>query len=796
MIELPDLAVGGLAAGTLSALVLGGGLLRARRGQARQRAEIAALRTQLDGSVRAFTAEVEHLAGSRLPAAARRVSHPHLEIPGPLQPLTAGTPLGVALEKVLEALRVEVTAQRNRVDAAAQAGMRGATREIQAALYRLQDALRGLQQQYDEPELAQTLFRLDHENEQSLRRAQVTAVVCGAWVGLAREESHLVDAVTGGQARLAGYHRVTVHNHLEPGTALVSHAVEPVAIIVAELLDNALRHSAPDTDVVVGLEHVHHGVCVTIDDAGVGMTQDERERAQRLVAGDTPIHLTELGDPPRMGLAAIGRLTRQFELAVDLTSASPYGGVRAVLRIGTHLLTRLDPKRRPPSVSAPRTTRKHPEPREAPGTTAPASAPAAPHPTASAPPATHPATSAPHAAHPGAPTPHATHPTAPTPHAAHPGAPTPPAAPHQAPPATATATSTTPPSAARPTPPPPPAPPAPPAPTPPPPPPPPVPTPPTPPPTPAPASAYMTAPTPDTPDDDFDFGDLPQRRRRNRSARPAPSGSTAGPGRRPGVVLAPAPRAHPGGVGGGARRPPVGHGGGPLGPGRHGSRTAGALDGDGPAPGRLQHRDPPSHPDPRLGPHPRPADPPPSGHPGPGGRLVQRRHAATAPRLGLPGPRHAGRPGDGRDPRVAPRPRTGPRRGRHPRPPRHRGHVVRLVPRHRASSRPPPGTGPRPAHGHGNATATGTRPRLRPRPRPRPRSRSRPWSRSRPQPRLRPRSRPRPEPRFEYVAFSLSDPTPDPAPTPAPERERDREPHHPDPHPDFERTERQGDPTR
>ncbi|MFM9443240.1 ATP-binding protein [Streptomyces acidiscabies] len=386
MIELPDLAVGGLAAGTLSALVLGGGLLRARRRQTRQQAEIAALRTQLDGSVRAFTAEVEHLAGARVPAAARRIAHPHLEIPGPLQPLTVGTPLGLALEKVLEALRVEVTAQRNRVDAAAQAGMRGATREIQAALYRLQDALRGLQQQYDEPELAQTLFRLDHENEQSLRRAQVTAVVCGAWVGLAREESHLVDAVTGGQARLAGYHRVAVHNHLEPGTALVSHAVEPVAIIVAELLDNALRHSAPDTDVVVGLEHVHHGVCVTIDDAGVGMTRDERERAQRFVAGDAPIHLTELGDPPRMGLAAIGRLTRQFELAVDLTSASPYGGVRAVLRIGTHLLTRLDPTRRPPSVSAPRTTRKHPEAREAPGTAAAAPPSAAP-PTPPPPPA-------------------------------------------------------------------------------------------------------------------------------------------------------------------------------------------------------------------------------------------------------------------------------------------------------------------------------------------------------------------------------------------------------------------------
>ncbi|MFI9613509.1 sensor histidine kinase [Streptomyces sp. NPDC052023] len=358
MIELPDLAAGALAAGTLSALALSGGLVRSRRQQARQRAEIASLRRQLDGNLNAFTAELGHLAAQRMPAAARQLDRPHLAVPGPRQPHLTGTPLGGALDDVLGALRTELTSQRTRIDAAAQAGMRGATREIQAALYRLQDALHGLQQRYDDPELAQTLFELDHENEQSLRRAQITAVVCGAWVGLAREESHLVDAVTGGQARLAGYRRVRVHNHLEPGTALVSHAVEPVAIIVAELLDNALRHSAPDTDVTVNLEHVHHGACVTIDDAGLGMTQDERDRAQRLVAGSEPILLTDLGDPPRMGLAAIGRLTRQFDLGVDLSSPSPYGGVRAVLLVDSHLLSHVDPEERPPAASAPRSTRR------------------------------------------------------------------------------------------------------------------------------------------------------------------------------------------------------------------------------------------------------------------------------------------------------------------------------------------------------------------------------------------------------------------------------------------------------
>ncbi|MEV7993803.1 ATP-binding protein [Streptomyces sp. NPDC086077] len=88
----------------------------------------------------------------------------------------------------------------------------------------------------------------------------------------------------GRQGPEGGYRRVRVNNHLEPGTALVSHAVEPVAVIVAESLDNALRHSSPDTDVTVNLEHVHHGACMTIDDAGLGMTRDERTRAQRLAA--------------------------------------------------------------------------------------------------------------------------------------------------------------------------------------------------------------------------------------------------------------------------------------------------------------------------------------------------------------------------------------------------------------------------------------------------------------------------------------------------------------------------------
>ncbi|ANW18852.1 ATP-binding protein [Streptomyces clavuligerus] len=373
MIEIPDLAI--VAAGAVTAtalLLLGCLLLPARRRLTRLRTDVETLRTRLaeacaegDRAARAHTAEIVHLAHERVPAAATRAAHPHVPVPGPLDPAFAHTEFGAGMEAALQGVATAMLQERKRVDAAARAGMRGTTREIQAGLYRLQDVLRGLQQRYDDPDLSQTLYSLDHENEQSLRRAQVTAVVCGAWVGLARQDSHLVDAVTGGQSRLIGYQRVHISNHLEPGTALVSHAVEPVAIIVAELLDNALRHSSSDTSVTVSLERAHHGVAVTIDDAGVGMAVDERDYAQRMVAGSDPILLSELGDPPRMGLAAIGQLTRQFDLSVDVSSPSPFGGVRAVLLVRNHLLSHIDPAERPPSASAPHSTRPPAQPPEA-----------------------------------------------------------------------------------------------------------------------------------------------------------------------------------------------------------------------------------------------------------------------------------------------------------------------------------------------------------------------------------------------------------------------------------------------
>src|SRR5689334_15813589 len=148
MIDIPDLAVVGLAAGTLSAFALGGGLLRSGRHRARQREEIAALRStlgqetsalrsQLDRetaalrsrldearqesgrTAEALTAEVVHLAKERIPAEATRAAHPHVRVPGPLHPELTGADLDSGLRDVLAGVLAAMAQERKRVDAAA-----------------------------------------------------------------------------------------------------------------------------------------------------------------------------------------------------------------------------------------------------------------------------------------------------------------------------------------------------------------------------------------------------------------------------------------------------------------------------------------------------------------------------------------------------------------------------------------------------------------------------------------------------------------------------------------------------
>lgn len=322
----------------------------------------------------ALTDEIRQLAERRIPAAATALSHPTASVPGLREAAGIDGAAARLLTEAVQAARTAVVEERQRVDAAARAAMRGTSAKIQSLLNQSQQLLHEMQHEYDDPRILQ----LDFRNELALRRTQATAVLCDAWPGLARQNSPLVEVVLGAQSRVAGYERVRIANHLrDERLAVVARAAEPLAIVLAELLANATAYSHPDTEVPVTVQQTPgRGALVLVDDAGIGMDDDALQRARALLAGPSEVLLTELGDPPQTGFAVAGRLVARYGFSCHIES-SPYGGMRTMLRIPAHLLTVME-EGRALSALAPKPVHAHPRPTRAPEAPEAPDAPGAP----------------------------------------------------------------------------------------------------------------------------------------------------------------------------------------------------------------------------------------------------------------------------------------------------------------------------------------------------------------------------------------------------------------------------------
>lgn len=332
-----------LAAGLLAVTVL---LLRQRGISKRARRRAAVLAEDL----RARDEEVRRLAEVRLPALE---DAPHQHVPtgvpvaGAPDGRLADTEFAKHLDTVLERVSEAARHAQARADQSAKASLKASMRSIQALANEQQVSIAEMQDRHDHPDVLRDLLEIDHTNAQFGRRAQAIAVLCGAWPGRRRSTSALTEVVRGATSRVRDYRRVRVYGEVD--IAVESRAVEPVVLAVAELLDNAARHSQPDTTVEVTVQSAHNGACVVIDDAGVGMDDQATGRAAALLTGRDPVDVTRLGDPPQFGFAAIGVLAARYGFGVSVDTRSPYGGVRAVVFLPAALLTHLAPAPEVPS---------------------------------------------------------------------------------------------------------------------------------------------------------------------------------------------------------------------------------------------------------------------------------------------------------------------------------------------------------------------------------------------------------------------------------------------------------------
>ncbi|MBD0421842.1 sensor histidine kinase [Streptomyces sp. TRM S81-3] len=244
-----------------------------------------------------------------------------------------------------------VQAAQERAEDETKTVLKSAMRTLQGLAAEQQLVLSRLQSKYGDSAILQDLLEIDHTNSQFGRRAQSIAVLCDGWLGGRRDTASVYDVVRSAQGRIRHFRRVEILSQVDFG--ITSRAVEPVALALAELLDNATSYSSPDTVVEINIRTVPKGICVVVDDAGVGMSDEERARAEKLLSSERASGVAGLGNPPQFGFAVIGVLCERFGFEVSVDSSSPYGGVRAVVLLPHELLTAMPEKKAPaPAVRA------------------------------------------------------------------------------------------------------------------------------------------------------------------------------------------------------------------------------------------------------------------------------------------------------------------------------------------------------------------------------------------------------------------------------------------------------------
>ncbi|MFH8619934.1 ATP-binding protein [Streptomyces sp. NPDC017979] len=215
--------------------------------------------------------------------------------------------------------------------------LKGAARFLQSLAAEQMALLEEIQRKYGGHSVLGDLLEVNHANAQMARKAQGIAVMCGAPIGRRSRPASVYDVVRSAQGQIRNFRRVEIMQ--QTGFALKASAVSPVALAVAELLDNAASFSQSDAPIEVTFQHVQNNLCIVIDDAGVSMNDEERQKATALLSGEVSPRLSQLGNQPKFGFPVIGLLASQYGFKVDVTGVSRYGGVRAVVLLPEELWT-------------------------------------------------------------------------------------------------------------------------------------------------------------------------------------------------------------------------------------------------------------------------------------------------------------------------------------------------------------------------------------------------------------------------------------------------------------------------
>jgi signal transduction histidine kinase len=209
-------------------------------------------------------------------------------------------------------------------------------RRMQSLVHREIELLDELEAKVEDPDLLKGLFTVDHLATRMRRQSESLAVLGGAasrrqWTRQVTMHEVLRAAV----AEVEQYSRVKVVPPVEG--VLLGNAVSDVIHLIAELIENATKFSAPRTPALLRAQKVTAGLAIEVEDRGLGMVAADQQQMNGLLADPGRVNVNELLRDGRIGLFVVSTLARRHGIKVQLQN-NIYGGTQAVVVLPNVLL--------------------------------------------------------------------------------------------------------------------------------------------------------------------------------------------------------------------------------------------------------------------------------------------------------------------------------------------------------------------------------------------------------------------------------------------------------------------------
>jgi signal transduction histidine kinase len=210
------------------------------------------------------------------------------------------------------------------------------SRRSQVLVERLLSVIDQLERDELDPDQLASLFEVDHLATRMRRNSESLLVLSGS--GLSRQLSRPVlasEVVGAAVSEVEHYARIEVLS--APEMTVRGQAVSDLVHLIAELLDNALFFSEPETKVVVRLGVTRRKeLAIQITDSGAGMSAEEIDAANARLADppDLDVAVTR-----RMGLYVVARLAKRHGIIVRLRDNEDIeGGLIARITVPAELV--------------------------------------------------------------------------------------------------------------------------------------------------------------------------------------------------------------------------------------------------------------------------------------------------------------------------------------------------------------------------------------------------------------------------------------------------------------------------